>query len=427
MRPTARAYAPTRVGAATQPRTDGPIPGLLGLRAIACMAVFLVHFQQQTQVDGSIGFFELGRFLENGNTGVALFFSLSGFLLSIPFWRNLMLQEPFPSLSAFWLKRLARILPAYFLCLTGLVLLNRQWQEPRGAMDILLHYTLTFNFREASIFTINPPFWTLAVESQFYLLLPLLFLLLRWARPTTAVVVLLCLCAAAYFGHLSVVTAWDRMSTLPPSANPVLHYSLLAHLPHFLLGVAVVPLYFHVSKADRAYASWVQPASELVVWLASFAAVVILATDLDDLLQVPGGRYNFPVVPLLLVAILCFVPFSVVAKALLESFPWRALGTISYGIYLYHLPVQHATARYMTKVLALDARSHWLMFGFASLALTVLVASLSFIIVERPILSLVRRNPEPSRKRSSEVDAGALLTDPSRQVEAHARSNRPGE
>ena len=376
----------------SQRENDAPLPGMLGLRGVACMAVFMVHFQQQTQVDATIGFFQVGRFLKNGNTGVALFFALSGFLLSIPFWRDLIFQESFPSLSVFWLKRLGRILPAYVLCLTGLVLLNRHWQEPGGAADILLHYALAFNYQETSIFSINPPFWTLAVEAQFYLVLPLVFLLLRGARPITAIVALLCLCAAAYFAHVFLVTSWEQISApqSPPSA--VLHYSLLAHLPHFLLGVLVVPLYFRISKANRAHASWVQPTSEIAVWFASLVALVILATDLDDLLRVPDGRYNLPVIPLLLVTILCLVPFSVFARGLLETFPWRTLGTISYGVYLYHLPLQHATARYMKQLFALDAASHWLMFGFASLTLTVVIASLSFILVEKPILSLVRKN-----------------------------------
>jgi peptidoglycan/LPS O-acetylase OafA/YrhL len=180
------------------------------------------------------------------------------------------------------------------------------------------------------------------------------------------------------------------------SENPVLHYSLLAHFPHFLLGAAAVPLYFRIGGAARTGATWIAPTAEALVLLASLAVLVILSTAVDDRLQIPGGRYTFPVVPVLLVAILCFVPFSVVAKALLESFPWRMLGTISYGVYIYHLPVQNATARYMKKLLAVDAGSHWLLFGVSSLALTVLVATLSFVLVEKPVLSLARKRTASS-------------------------------
>jgi len=62
------------------------IAGLDGLRALAALAVFGVHFQQITGVAGRVGPFDVQTLLANGNTGVCLFFVLSGFLLSLPFW-----------------------------------------------------------------------------------------------------------------------------------------------------------------------------------------------------------------------------------------------------------------------------------------------------------------------------------------------------
>jgi len=55
------------------PSSSNHIAGLDGLRALACLAVFGVHFQQAVSLQGNIGPFDLARFLENGNTGVALF------------------------------------------------------------------------------------------------------------------------------------------------------------------------------------------------------------------------------------------------------------------------------------------------------------------------------------------------------------------
>ena len=73
------------------------IEGLDGLRALAALGVFGVHPDQIVRFTGKIGPNELPRLLANGNHGVALFFTLSGFLLSMPFWRARMSRSPIPS------------------------------------------------------------------------------------------------------------------------------------------------------------------------------------------------------------------------------------------------------------------------------------------------------------------------------------------
>lgn len=67
--------------------SHGKLTDLDGLRGIACLMVFAVHFGQLSRLQGSFGYFELGRLLENGNSGAALFFALSGFHLSLPYWQ----------------------------------------------------------------------------------------------------------------------------------------------------------------------------------------------------------------------------------------------------------------------------------------------------------------------------------------------------
>lgn len=112
---------------------------------MAALSVFGVHYQQLTHVDpGSIGPFDLKTLLINGNTGVALFFVLSGVLLSLPYWRVGKDSGPLPSLGGYWLRRLARILPAYYLCLTVLVIQNGYWQKSSRINDVLSHYLLFF-------------------------------------------------------------------------------------------------------------------------------------------------------------------------------------------------------------------------------------------------------------------------------------------
>ena len=152
------------------------IPAFDGLRGIACLAVFLVHYQQKVKLHLDIGPFQAERLLENGNTGVALFFALSGFLLSLPFWQSDSSKPQPIKIRQYLLNRLARILPAFYVCLTILIVHNHLWEDKDNLHDIFLHYFFLLNFSDSAIFRINQPFWTLAVEMQFYLLLPVLFI-----------------------------------------------------------------------------------------------------------------------------------------------------------------------------------------------------------------------------------------------------------
>jgi peptidoglycan/LPS O-acetylase OafA/YrhL len=369
--------------AARQPVAPSPpdgnsLPGLDGLRAAACLMVFGVHFGQITAQQGHWGPFDLARALANGNTGVALFFALSGFLLSLPFWPTHQRPQNAPAAGPFYLRRAARILPAYALCLAALVVANRHWQEADGALDILLHALMVFNFREASTLSINPVFWTLAVEVQFYLLLPLLFAALRRLGRPTAWVVLALLVVAAWALH-----ALRLQAAGAPTA--VITYSLGAHLPHFLLGVLTGGLFASHGGGTARGAGWRDGAVALVL----LALAVILSTPLDEVLQVPAGRYNLPFVPALLCVLIFLVPSSRLGQALFDSTPMRLIGAVSYGVYLFHLPVLNVTARAMNRV-GWPIGTHTLLYGAASLALTLVVATLSYRLIERPVMRAVR-------------------------------------
>lgn len=372
--------------------TSARLPGLDGLRAVACLAVFAVHFGQIAHVGGNVGPFELGRWLENGNTGVALFFALSGFLLALPFWRALVDGAPAPATGRYLLRRAARIVPAYYACLTGLIVAGRFWNEGGWLLDAALHYVFAFNFSNDTVFGVNPPFWTIAVEVQFYLLLPLLFLPFRRARAGVVAAVLAMLAVAAYALNVVVTNAAIDAAgpgAWPPTGIPPIHvYSLLAHLPHFLLGTLTAWV-FAITRPRSANGTW-GGGADAVLWISAALVFVVLATPLDDVLKIPHGRYNLPFVPLLLCVVILLVPRTATGRVILDSTPFRGLGAVSFGVYLYHLPIQHVTARVMER-LSFAAPDHALSFGAVSVAATIVVATLSYRIVERPVVRLARR------------------------------------
>lgn len=390
-------YVPSKYSMGHRSSLSDPISGLDGLRALACLAVFGVHFQQTASLKGNIGPFDLARLLENGNTGVALFFILSGFLLSIPFWNSLERAEPAPRWRTFWLKRAARILPAYFLCLTLLVVHNRLWEQTGESTNILLHYVLLFNYSPQHIFSINPPFWTLAVEVQFYALLPLIFLVIAAFPRAFRVPAVIGLAVLAYVAQVWVIQCepcrgwWPWNGQNDVAQNPVITYSLLAHLPHFLLGVLGGGGHSVLKAARRQHFFAVQGGAEGVAWIAAALVFVILATPLDTRLSIPFGRYNLPFVPVLLTLIVLSVGHTVLIKALLELAPMRWIGQVSYGVYIYHLPILNVVGRYMRNA-GLEVKEHWLILLVTALTITLVVAAFSYYLVERPIFRRIRRH-----------------------------------
>jgi len=170
-----------------------------------------------------------------------------------------------------------------------------------------------------------------------------------------------------------------------PSPSPVLTYSLLAHLPHFLFGCITAAFF----TANR-YQGRGPVTLDVLLLLAALGVVLTLATPLDALLQLPWGRYNLPFVPALLCLIILLAPVTWIGRHFLEWAPLRGIGVVSYGVYIYHLPVQNATARAMGQA-GMNAQEHWAVFGAASLAVTLLVATVSYWLVERWVLGAIRQ------------------------------------
>ena len=384
------------------------IPALNGLRAIACLAVFGVHWQQMTQYAAAAGPFNFNLLLKNGNTGVCLFFMLSGFLLAVPFWTG-ELSQMSASVSPRWaagyaLRRLARIVPAYYVCLTALIIMGRDG----GTVDIALHYAFLHNFSEASIYSINEPFWTLAVQAQFYLVLPVLLLLLaplarhRWLSFN----LLIAAAAVTFLSHHVVMK-----SAAPAPGQHVISHSLLAHLPHFLLGMAAA-VFFSMMYDPRRSIQERMLVSEPLFWLSSAGLLCVLAIPgLDAALRIPQvssaaiddagmiGRYNFPYVPLLLAIIILTAPGSLVARRLLELPPIRSLGVISFGMYVYHLPCLAIVKKWLEKgggSVTQNPRP-LAMYG---LLLAMVVSLFSYGLIERPLVKWSRK-----RSRGSPVPA----------------------
>jgi peptidoglycan/LPS O-acetylase OafA/YrhL len=162
------------------------IASLDGVRAIACLSVVTYHLTLVTTQDIHLWYpHNVSRWLATlayaGDTGVTLFFVLSGFLLFMPYAKSLLFEGTWPLARHFYLRRLLRIVPAYYVTLFLMILIYQpDFLHANRLGDLFMFLTLFMDSSPTAFKQINGPFWSLAVEWQFYLLLPFLALGIAW-------------------------------------------------------------------------------------------------------------------------------------------------------------------------------------------------------------------------------------------------------
>jgi peptidoglycan/LPS O-acetylase OafA/YrhL len=355
-----------------EPSSGIVLPEIDGLRAVAAMNVLVCHAML-----GSAWAPRLVRPLLDGGMGVSLFFVLSGFLLFLPFLRARERGERVP-LGPYALRRMLRILPAYYVNLV--ILLLFQWPEGlttrSGLATIFAHFTLTFSVSEAMVGSINPVYWSLCVEEQFYLLLPVVARLFAGRRGTLALLLSLPVPTLAtflfrrYCGPLGVALT----TTVP------------FHWTAFALGMLIARAY--AGRQLRAPATG-SPASAAVS--LGFPALAMIG-----LAMVSVARPFFPREPIYLQ--IWAIGWALVLTSVLAGPRWlgaplrwqpvRLLGLMTFSVYLWHMSVAQ-------RVMALSDSpwSFWSALGrvFTVFVFTLPFATGSYLLVERPFMRLRKR------------------------------------
>jgi peptidoglycan/LPS O-acetylase OafA/YrhL len=381
----------------------GRLDALDGLRGLAATGVLVLHVWMFSYGDSHRppkGLLDLT--LGELRLGVQLFFVLSGFLLFRPFvGAALDGVRHGPSLVRYAIRRAARILPGYWLALGVAFLLLRHLDHPMQIDPAQLPVFLLFaeNHFLETIKHLDPPMWTLAIEVSFYATLPLAGLLaLRLGSHRGRQLALTLLIVAG--GLLSTVLAYTH------HWPETLSTSLLPHLTEFGAGMTAAVL-LHRRTLRPLPAGAVAVAGVLLIvsnswWHATGSGSVELRNLVGDAPGVAGIA--------LVLATLVAGPWEGV---LLARGPAKWLGSISYGVYLFHFPV--IVALRMTDRWPEDSLGRDLL---AVLAITLPAATISWLFVERPAIRWARRrtsagrtakapevSPEPRRQRTGERPA----------------------
>ena len=308
-------------------------PSLDGIRAFSVIAVMLYHANI--------------AWLPGGFLGVEVFFVVSGFLIT-----SLLIEERESTrridLKQFWIRRARRLLPALVVMLAATAVCVAFYatdSAPDFRRDVLPSLGYFSNWWQ--IFAVDTPYfaasslpvlrhlWSLAVEEQWYLIWPLLFVFVfgaKWMRPKISGALLL-LCS----GAIMFATALRFVQDDETRTN-FLYLSTLTRSSGLLLGAAVAMLWRPWRK--NSLPSWWKSSLADALAVASIAVIgVLMATvHVADAQLYQGGLAVTTIASAVIIAVV-MRPNGLFVKKFFSQELFVEIGRRSYGLYLWHWPI----------------------------------------------------------------------------------------
>jgi peptidoglycan/LPS O-acetylase OafA/YrhL len=338
-----------------------------GVRAYACFSVIAYHINHLTQGGNVWTYQGVGPIIYylalSGSSGVTLFFVLSGFLLFMPYAKSLLFDAEWPSARRYYVRRIFRIWPGYYISLALLIVfLNREYLNPDHWRQLGLFLTFLMDSTQATYQAINGPFWTLAVEWQFYMLLPLIALALRWIVRCGSLqrrlnLVFLCLLGLIVWGLATRYwgSSWrfnpDQPGLLPEPIHHIAIFFLYGRdgkfMEDFAVGMIASVIYTLAQQRSQHRLGLFCKKYSLFFWVSGVADLVFAAiwpgTFLLNPLKAYIGAHMWLFEILLAFGFgLCIIALLFGPAYLKRVFEWRpvrGLGQLSYGMYIWHLPI----------------------------------------------------------------------------------------
>ena len=359
------------------------------LRGLACLWVVLHHatgyWIGSEVIKGDLVLTPLTVLARIGYLGVHVFLVLSGFCLYYPIVRKQAVEKATVQIGPFFERRAWRILPPYYAAL--LICMGLVWipsvqpflDKPEG--NLWLHLLMLHNLFASEIFKINAPFWSLALESQLYAAFPLMVWVgrkggIRGVLLTGfAISVLWQFAAYRHLGgngaDIDLARTWL--------------WSLPARCFEFMCGMAAAVF---VARPQASHRRWALALSALLLPYALWSGYR------SERAYLPLRDQVWGVISACAIVALSHLLAS--RRYVLQRHLWAALvwlGTISYSVYLVHIPVIK-TVRVFLKAAHLTPLEAYGFMALVGVPLMVAVGYGFFLLFERPFLNRNRKKAE---------------------------------
>lgn len=350
-------------------------PALDVLRGIAILLVFFYH---------NFHFLPIFQF---GWMGVDLFFVLSGFLITEILLSS---QKEKNYFRNFYARRFLRISPLYYLTLFAFLCLSPYLFSEQN-MGIYHYYTQNqvwfwshlqnwlFVQKGLSSTPYLSHFWSLAVEEQFYLFWPLIIFLLKDLKRLRICIIALIIAALAIRIYM-----WHQY----PSDMVKYYCNTLTRMDSLLMGCLLLVW----QKEGKSLP--VKKINYTILFCVSFLITgFLLGNDLKQ------TNPFFSTIGYTVISVLCASLLYLFIKGEVKPFNWlktssllNYIGKISYGIYIFHIPVHLVLSSVLMNILRnnlqFTATEALLSVATISLIVTIVAGSLSFYLLEKPLSTL---------------------------------------
>ena len=350
------------------------IPEIDGLRFIAIFSVVLFHIVKYiTTKDkhdySNIDFPSILHIFEKGRIGVPLFFVVSGIILGIPFSKSNILKGPPIDLKRFFLRRLTRLEPPYIISLTILLIGSVYFAKTLSFNEGLESYFASIFYVHWIVIPqylplINNVTWSLEIEIQFYLLMPVFAALIYRAKlPITRYIVYVALALCCMISNHFFIQ----------------HYrTLFGFIQFFLAGMALADLYirkqliFPKTKLDNLIAV----AFFCSIWLYDFRRT-----------GSPTELFFWECYLAVCFFFFCYYVLLHGALPILSNKIITNIGGMCYSIYLLHYPIISLFGKILLKYqVFINGYLNIIIYTIIFLIIIMTISMLFFLLVERPCM-----------------------------------------
>ncbi len=357
------------------------IPEIDGLRFIAIITVLVFHLN--STLAKSLGLTDYGASMLGGresmqfigwwisrlDLGVKLFFSISGFILAVPFIQAIKSHKKIDIIQ-YYKRRLLRLEPPFIISLLVFFvihtyILHTDIEQAQNHLFVGLLYLHGLIYGNPN--PINPVTWSLEVEAQFYILVPALFAILGILKPNymKGIVISLLILSGLYLKTYIYEVKYNH-----------LYASVLFFITNFVTGIVFA--YYYLSR-DENWSTRKKYIWDIIALISIFSLFFFYK---PQAFWWSNLVFNIAVFCLFVSAFK-----SIIFNKLMRTNWIYLIGGMCYSIYLLHYAMLHVVVRIIIKITRFEVYTTNLLFQLlTSLPIVLIISAMFFVLIEKPCM-----------------------------------------